>query len=94
MSKNYITTAGIENCIITTDAMAAAGAKPGQYQISNITLEVGEDGIVREPGKDNFAGSSVTMEQSFKNLTEKLELTNEDATKLTRLNPLKALGIK
>ena len=92
--KNYITTAGIENCIITTDAMAAAGAKPGQYQISNITLEVGEDGIVREPGKDNFAGSSVTMKQSFKNLTEKLELTNEDATKLTRLNPLKALGIK
>lgn len=92
--KNYITTAGIENCIITTDAMAAAGAKPGQYQISNITLEVGEDGIVREPGKDNFAGSSITMKQSFKNLTEKLELTNEDATKLTRLNPLKALGIK
>ena len=92
--KNYIATAGIENCIITTDAMAAAGAKPGQYQISNITLEVGEDGIVREPGKDNFAGSSVTMKQSFKNLTEQLGLTKEDATKLTRLNPLKALGIK
>ena len=57
--KNYITTAGTENCIITTDAMAAAEAKPGQYQLSNITLEVGKDGIVREPGKDNFAGSSV-----------------------------------
>jgi len=92
--KNYITTAGIENCIITTDAMAAAGAKPGQYQLSNITLEVGEDGIVKEPGKDNFAGSSVTMKQSFKNLTEKLKLTKEDARKLTIHNPLRALGIK
>ena len=92
--KNYITTAGTENCIITTDAMAAAEAKPGQYQLSNITLEVGKDGIVREPGKDNFAGSSVTMKQSFKNLTDIPGLNKEDAIKLTRFNPLKALGIE
>lgn len=87
--KNYIKLAGIENCIITTDAMAAAGAKAGKYTISNIELEVKEDRVVREPGKDNFAGSAIDMKSSFKNLVKYVELTKEDAYKLTYLNPLK-----
>ena len=59
--RNYIALVGIERTIITTDAMAAAGAHQGRYTLSNITLEVGEDRIVREPGKSNFAGSAVDM---------------------------------
>ena len=43
----------------TTDAMAAAGSPPGRYTIGGIEVEVGEDGIVRQPGKTNFAGSSL-----------------------------------
>jgi N-acetylglucosamine-6-phosphate deacetylase len=47
--------------IIVTDAMAAAGAPPGRYTIGAITLEVGDDRIVRQPGQSNFAGSALTM---------------------------------
>ncbi|MBM3832561.1 MAG: N-acetylglucosamine-6-phosphate deacetylase [Verrucomicrobia bacterium] len=43
----------------TTDAMSAAGAAPGRYTIGALTLEVGEDQIVRQPGKTNFAGSAL-----------------------------------
>lgn len=43
----------------TTDAMSAAGAEPGRYTIGNLELEVGEDQIVRQPGKSNFAGSAL-----------------------------------
>jgi N-acetylglucosamine-6-phosphate deacetylase len=85
--KNYIKIAGIENCIITTDAMAAAGAKAGRYTISNIELEVGEDRIVREPGKPNFAGSAIDMPSSAFNLKTEIGLTNEEVVQLTSNNP-------
>jgi len=90
--KNYIAIAGIENVIITTDAMAAAGANPGRYRISNIELEVGEDRVVREPGKDNFAGSAIDMKSSYKNLIEHVGLTIGESQQLTYSNPMKVFN--
>jgi N-acetylglucosamine-6-phosphate deacetylase len=43
----------------TSDAMSAAGAPPGRYRLASLQLEVGEDKIVRYPGKPNFAGSAL-----------------------------------
>lgn len=43
----------------TTDAMAAAGAPPGEYPLGPLKLTVGEDGVVRQPGRPNFAGSAL-----------------------------------
>lgn len=43
----------------TTDAIAAAGAGPGTYDLAGMRVEVGADGIVRQPGKSNYAGSSL-----------------------------------
>jgi N-acetylglucosamine-6-phosphate deacetylase len=91
--KNYIAVAGIKNVNITTDAMAAAGAKSGRYAISNIKLEVGEDRVVREPGKDNFAGSAIDMKSSYKNLIEKVGLSTEESRQLTYSNPNKIFNI-
>jgi N-acetylglucosamine-6-phosphate deacetylase len=48
-----------ESIYLTTDAMSAAGAPPGRYSIGSLELEVGEDQIVRQPGKTNFAGSAL-----------------------------------
>lgn len=90
--KNYIEIAGIKNVIITTDAMAAAGAKAGRYTISNIELEVGEDRVVREHGKDNFAGSAIDMKSSYINLAEKVGLTIEESQQLTYFNPMKVFN--
>ena len=42
----------------TTDAMAAAGAPPGEFSLGRMRLHVGADGVVRQPGRQNFAGSS------------------------------------
>jgi len=87
--KNYIKIAGIENCVVTTDAMAAAGAKAGRYTISNIELEVGEDRIVREPGKPNFAGSAIDMPSSALNLKTEIGLSEKEITQLTYSNPIR-----
>lgn len=52
-----------ERIYYTTDAMAAAGAPPGDFTLGRLCLRVGEDGIVRQPGATNFAGSSLTPAQ-------------------------------
>lgn len=44
----------------TTDAMAAAGSPPGEYTIGRLRVQVGADGIVRQPGHQNFAGSALS----------------------------------
>ena len=43
----------------TTDAISAGGAGPGTYPLAGMSVEVGADGIVRQPGKANYAGSSL-----------------------------------
>jgi N-acetylglucosamine-6-phosphate deacetylase len=43
----------------TTDAMSAAGSPPGRYRLAKMELEVGPDQIVRQPGKELFAGSAL-----------------------------------
>jgi N-acetylglucosamine-6-phosphate deacetylase len=49
----------------TTDAMSAAGSPPGEFTIGRLHVQVGEDGIVRQPGRQNFAGSALTPGQLF-----------------------------
>ncbi len=49
-----------ERIYYTTDAMAAAGAPPGRYSIGRVEVEVGADRVVRLPGSQHFAGSSLT----------------------------------
>lgn len=42
-----------------SDAMSAAGMKPGRYPLGPLELEVGADQVVRLPGKPNFAGAAL-----------------------------------
>lgn len=73
--KNFVRAKPQDKILFTTDAMSAAGAPPGTYQISNITVEVGEDRVVREPGRENFAGSSLTLDEGVENISRWTDLT-------------------
>ena len=53
----------MERLYYTTDAMAAAGAPPGEYSLGNLRLAVGADRIVRQPGRTNFAGSALCPDE-------------------------------
>jgi N-acetylglucosamine-6-phosphate deacetylase len=59
--------------------MAAAGAPPGRHTLGRIQTEVGADGIVREPGKPNFAGSTLTMDRAVENIARHLGWSAADA---------------
>lgn len=56
----------------TTDAMSAAGAGPGVYELAGMKVEVGADGVVRQPGKTNFAGSSLVPIEGIRRAAEML----------------------
>jgi N-acetylglucosamine-6-phosphate deacetylase len=57
----------------TTDAMAAAGAPPGRYSIGRMEVDVGEDGMVRQPGSPLFAGSALAPVQGAFRAAEMLD---------------------
>jgi N-acetylglucosamine-6-phosphate deacetylase len=90
--KNYLKAAGEENSIIVTDCMAAASAPPGKYSVSHINVEVGEDKVVREIGKDNLAGSAITMKESEEILKNKIGLESKTIQKNMKENANKLLG--
>ena len=66
--RNFVRAKPPGRVLFTTDCMAAAGAGPGRYRIGRLVIEVGGDGVVREPGRPNFAGSALTMDRCAANV--------------------------
>ncbi len=85
---------GEGNCVIVTDSMAAAGAPPGRYTISDMVVEVGRDGVVRVPGSPNFAGSSLTMDRALANTVAFTGATLAEAWDACSTLAWKAIGRK
>jgi N-acetylglucosamine-6-phosphate deacetylase len=68
--------------ILSTDAMSGAGAGPGRYQIGRLTIEVGTDGVARQPGGRGFAGSTLAPDQGVRNCVSYLGLDPSEAATL------------
>jgi len=60
---------GRNRIILITDAISAAGADDGKYQIGALDINV-EKGIARLVSNGSLAGSTLTMNQAFKNLLD------------------------
>lgn len=88
---NYLRLAGLDRCIVVTDAMSAAGLGPGRYTLGSWDLVVGEDRVARSPDGSHLVGSAGTMSQSFSNLVEQVGLCEDDARRLTRNNPARVV---
>lgn len=70
----------------TTDAMAAAGAAPGDFTLGRLRLRVGADGVVKQPGQTNFAGSSLTPAQLQERLVRLLGVESVEELNLPLTN--------
>ena len=88
---NYLRCAGLDRCIIVTDAIAAAGLGPGQYTLGSQTVEIGDDGVAWAPDRSHFIGSAATMPQVVGGLRTHLGLTDDQIALLTGENPGAAL---
>lgn len=91
--RNYLRVAGLDRCIVVTDAMSAAGLGPGRYTLGRWDLMIGDDRVARSPDGSHLVGSAGTMPLSLKNLTESVGLSESEALRLTRDNPAVLLGL-
>ncbi len=80
--------------LFTTDAMAGAGAPPGTYRIGRLEIEVGPDGIARQPGGQGFAGSTLTPDEGVRRCANYLGLSEEESARLWSTAAMEAFGVK
>jgi len=79
--------------ILTTDAMAAADAPPGRYTIGASEVE-SRDGVVRQPGRANFAGSCLTPDRGVANAATWLGLDAGEARALFSTRAAALFGLE
>lgn len=91
--RNFVRAKPPGKILFTTDAMAGAGAPPGRYTLGHSEIEVGEDGVARQPGGDGFAGSTLTPDRGVANVAEWLGLTTEAARRLWSESAITAFGL-
>lgn len=80
--------------LYTTDAMAAAGAPPGRYQLGKLDLEVGRDQVVRQPGKPLFAGSALRPIDGVVRAAQMLDCSWQEAWPRLSTVPANLVGLR
>jgi N-acetylglucosamine-6-phosphate deacetylase len=91
--KNFVRAKPPGKVLFTTDAMAGAGAGPGRYTLGDSEIEVGADGVARQPGGEGFAGSTLTPDRGVANLAAWLGCSSETAHHLWSEAPRLAFGL-
>lgn len=89
--RNYIDLAGIDRCIVVTDAIAPAGLGPGRYTLGRWDLNIGPDRVARSPDGSHLVGSAISMPMALANLEKQVGLTASQARQLVESNPRRIL---
>ncbi len=83
--QNFVRAKGIDRILLTTDAMAGAGAPPGRYTLGDLEVEVGPDRVARLKGTPYLAGSTLTMDHAVENV---MRFSGADLTTALRMASL------
>jgi len=90
--RNYFRAAGLERCIVVSDAMSAAGLGPGRFTTGRWTLDIGPDLVARSPDGSHLVGSAMNLAQAVERLRS-IDLSDTDILQLTCDNPHRAVGL-
>lgn len=77
---------------LITDAIAAAGAADGDYQLGSLAVQVRE-GVATLAGSDTIAGSTLTLDAALRNAVTRVGLDLGDAVGALTTTPAAALGL-
>jgi N-acetylglucosamine-6-phosphate deacetylase len=80
--------------ILVTDAIAAAGQPPGDYQLAGVRVRLDQTGRVAVPGAPNLAGSALAMDRAVANTVRFAGVPLEDALAMASTNPATYLGVQ
>lgn len=92
--KNFFRAKPPGRVLFTTDAMSGAGAPAGRYRIGRLEIEVGADGIARNPGGDGFAGSTLAPDEGVQRCASYLGISLAESAELWSTAPEAAFGIQ
>lgn len=82
-----------ERIVGITDALAVAGQPDGDYTLGTTQVEL-RNGVAKIKGKDLLAGSTLTMDRSFRTAVTKLGFTPDQAVRAFCTRPARILGLK
>ena len=91
---NYLRAAGLDRCMVVTDAVAPAGTAPGRFRLGRWDLVIGEDLVCRAPDGSHLVGSALNMPRAMERLVKQVGLSPDDALKLTVHNPRRVIGLE
>lgn len=91
--KNFVRAKPAGRVLFTTDAMSGAGAGPGRYRIGRLEIEVGADGVARQPGGQGFAGSTLTPDAGVQRCIAYLGLPAAESERLWSSAAAAAFGV-
>ncbi|MFV0492012.1 MAG: N-acetylglucosamine-6-phosphate deacetylase [Pseudorhodobacter sp.] len=61
---------GAENCLLVSDAVAAAAAPPGRYPFAGMEILHDEEGRATRPDRAGLAGSALRLDQAVRNMVD------------------------
>jgi N-acetylglucosamine-6-phosphate deacetylase len=79
--------------VLVTDAIAAAGQPPGDYQLGELKVRLDGSGRVAVPGQPNLAGSALSMDRAVGNIVRFAGVTLEEALAMASTRPATYLGV-
>ncbi|MDB6170249.1 MAG: N-acetylglucosamine-6-phosphate deacetylase [Verrucomicrobia bacterium] len=91
--KNFVRAKPPGKTILTSDAVAAAGAPPGNYTVGPLQITSDRDGVVREPGRPNFAGSSLLLDRGVDHAASWIGIPHADAWAMASVAVAKIFNI-
>lgn len=91
--RNFVRAKPAGRVLFTTDAMSGAGAPPGRYTVGPHEIDVGVDGIARQPGATNYAGSTLTPDDGVRRVAQYLGLPLEESLRLWSDAAAAAFGV-
>jgi N-acetylglucosamine-6-phosphate deacetylase len=92
--KSMIRAKSVQRTILVTDAIAAAGQPPGEYQLGSLKVRLDESGRVAAPGAPNLAGSALAMDRAVANTVRFAGVSLDDALAMASTIPAGYLGVK
>ena len=84
--------AGRDRTVLITDAMSATDAADGRYTLGRLEVDV-HGGVATLADNGSLAGSTLTMDNAFRNLVRGAKLGILDAVHATSRKPAELLGI-
>jgi N-acetylglucosamine-6-phosphate deacetylase len=78
---------------LITDAMAAAGAADGRYELGSLEVDV-KGGVARLAGGDSLAGSTLTQDRALRLAIARVGVAPADAVAALTLTPARVLGLE